>query len=618
MRAIQKRFGASSTSVVLSAVSAVFLVVVVLLPNLAPSLAGPQVVQAWHGRVTALLDPHRPAPSGAGGGFLPDARVLMLEGPAAGQEVDAYLQGPGGQQDSNAYRVGEDVVVTFTDSPSGPPFVAVADRWRLPQLLLLTALFVGAVVVVGGWRGARALLALALTVAIILKVLIPLLVNGVAPIPAAVVIATLLTILAIGLTEGATRASVAAILGTSGALAVTALLAAIATSVAGFTNTLGSELVSLQLPNGQGLDLRGMLLAAFMIGSVGVLDDVTVTQAAAVEELARHGLRGRRLYAGAFNVGRSHIAATVNTLFLAYAGASLPLLVFLVVGSQPTALLLNGEAISIEIVRTLVGSLGIVAAVPLTTVIAAWLAGTDEEPAGVAGDFVAAAGTGGSFAAGGTTGIAPRRATRPGPGVTLAGGLLAIGLVTAVAAAIVGPLTTTGPRTPIPPETFGSVPPVAAGSPAASGAVATPGASGASTASPGASGGDQIPIFSVGDAIPIVDDSAATSGEVTVLQVDPKASTSGYGIVLDVELRYRATQATPVDPTAWVARSSSGSESPADRTTTTADGAALQPGPLDAGRSRSGCLQFTLPDAPESLSLDFRRFGGTLFSVLVY
>jgi uncharacterized membrane protein len=616
MRAFRDRFGASSTSIVLSAVSAGFLLVVLLLPNLAPSLTGPQVVQAYHGRITAILDPHRPDPSAPGGGFLPDAQVLLLEGPAAGQVIDAYLQGPGGQQDSNTYRVGEDVVVTITDSPDGQPFAAVSDRWRLPQLLILALVFVVAVVIVGGWRGVRALLALALTIAIILKVLIPLLVNGVPPIPAAVVIATFLTILAIGLTEGPNRTSVAAILGTSGALALTALLAAVATSFAGFTNTLGSELVSLQLPNGEGLDLRGMLLAAFMIGSIGVLDDVTVTQAAAVEELARHGLSGRRLYAGAFNVGRSHIAATVNTLFLAYAGASLPLLVFLVVGNQPTALLVNGEAISIEIVRTLVGSLGIVAAVPLTTVIAAWLAGADAEPV-VGTHPVATTSTGEparpSAASSAAVPARSAQAARPRPGTALVGGLAVIAVVTAVAAAIIGPLTTTGPRAPLAPETFGSLPPVAAGS---AGPNTSPGDSGYGSGGPAPS--DEEAVFSPGDAIPLVDDSGATIGEVTVDQVDPVSATASGGTVFAMEFQYRAQQALTIDPSTWVARSSNGTEARPDPGVTSADRPALVGGPLAAGQSRSGWLQFTLPDAPDSLFLDYRRLGGTLFSVLVY
>jgi len=371
---IRSSVAASRSTVILSAVSAALLLVVVLLPDLAKPVSGTPVMTAVHGRITARLDPHRPDPTGQGGGFLPDARVLLLEGPQSGQEVEAYLEGPGGQQNSDTYRVGEEVVVTFTATTQGSELATVSDRWRLPQLAWLGLLFVVAVVLVGGWRGARALLALALTIAIILRILIPLLVDGVPPIPVAIVLATAITILAIALTEGFTEASVAAILGTAGALALTALLAAIVTGVAGFTNTLGSDLVFLQLPDGAGLDLRGLLLAAFMIGAIGVLDDVTVTQAAAVEQLSRHaGLTGRRLYASAFAVGRSHIAATVNTLFLAYAGASLPLLVLFAVGGQPTALVLNGEAVSIEIVRTLVGSLGIVAAVPLTTVIAVWM-----------------------------------------------------------------------------------------------------------------------------------------------------------------------------------------------------------------------------------------------------
>ena len=166
----------------------------------------------------------------------------------------------------------------------------------------------------------------------------------------------------------------AAILGTSGALAFTALLAAVTISLNGFSNSAGTDLIFLQIAPGVGLDLRGLLLAAFMFGAIGVLDDVTVTQATAVEELVAHtGLRGRHLYASAFNVGRSHIAATVNTLFLAYLGASLPLVLLFAASRQPANLVLNGEVVAIEIVRTLVGSLGIVAAVPFTTLIAVWL-----------------------------------------------------------------------------------------------------------------------------------------------------------------------------------------------------------------------------------------------------
>ena len=153
------------------------------------------------------------------------------------------------------------------------------------------------------------------------------------------------------------------------------LIAAGVTAAAQFTYT-SSDLAYIVTQGGSGLDLRGILLAAVILGSLGVLDDVTVTQAVVVDELSeRGGLEGRELFHSALGIGRSHIGATVNTLFLAYVGASLPLLVVLLINNQPTALIWNNEEIATEIVRTLAGSLGIVAAVPLTTFVATLLVG---------------------------------------------------------------------------------------------------------------------------------------------------------------------------------------------------------------------------------------------------
>ena len=149
---------------------------------------------------------------------------------------------------------------------------------------------------------------------------------------------------------------------------------------------MSSDLAFVVTQGGNGLDLRGILLAAIILGAVGVLDDVTVTQSVVVDELAERGfLRGRTLFGSALGIGRSHIGATVNTLFLAYVGASLPLLVVLLLTRQPPALVWNNEEIATEVVRTLAGSLGIVAAVPLTTLVATLLAGratgTADQPA---------------------------------------------------------------------------------------------------------------------------------------------------------------------------------------------------------------------------------------------
>ena len=356
---------------------------VLLLPDLTPVVqGGDSTVTAYHGRIESIVTPSGPPDPDSPPVTM--AKVTYLEGPQAGQTVDAYLVGPGGAQSVADYKPGDEVVITISASPdAGAPFVSVSDRWRLPALGWLVALFALAVVAVGGWHGVRALVALGLTIAVIFKVLLPLLVAGYPPVTLAVVTASGVTVLTILLTEGLKRSSLAAILGTTGALAITGLLAAAATGALGFTYIAGSDLAFFTLPNGSGLDLRGVLLAAMILGAVGVLDDVTVTQAVLVDELATAGgIEGSHLVVRAMTVGRSHIAATVNTLFLAYVGAGLPLLVVLLVSHQPAALVFNDEVIVTEIVRTLVGSLGIVAAIPLTTFIASALRGSDPRQAG--------------------------------------------------------------------------------------------------------------------------------------------------------------------------------------------------------------------------------------------
>jgi hypothetical protein len=385
---------------------------------------------------------------------------------------------------------------------------------------------------------------------------------------------------------------VAAILGTAGALAFTALLAALTIAASGFSNAVGQDLVFLQTAPGVGLDLRGLLLAAFMLGAIGVIDDVTVTQAAAVDELVKHaGLRGRQLYASAFNVGRSHIAATVNTLFLAYLGASLPLIVLFAVSQQPTGLILNGELVAIEIVRTLVGSLGIVVAVPFTTLIAVWLTSATEAtwggPATPTGTYLT------------------QRLRRPA--VALVGGLVAIGLLTAGIAVAMAPMIATTPRTAVVPDQFGGTPPpsMSASAPASAQASAGPAATDVPDGDP--------PIIQVGSSMPVVDGAAAL-GTVTVLQ--HRTETATDGALLLIEVRYRADQAFDVRPEAWVAGSVDGDLGEGRPASVEP---ALDASTLAAGETVTGWVEFTIPTGSKDLFLDYRDpDGSTLFSVALF
>jgi uncharacterized membrane protein len=343
-----------------------------LLPDLTPTDAIPAVGQeSLHGRIVETLEPD------ASG--LPRHVVLILEGPEGGTRIEASVQAGGtalpGSDQRPTYGVGDEVVVARFTGPAGGSAV-IAEPWRVPMLGIVALVFAAVVLLVGGLRGARSLVALALTIGFVVKVVVPLLLRGVDPLLLAVGGGAVITLVTLLLTEGWGRVTASALLGTLAALALTAGLAAIFTAAAGFTALQGNEEVAFLIPLvGDRIDLQGILLAATVFGALGVLDDVTVTQAAAVEQLHRaEPTAGRRgVITRAMRVGRSHIAATVNTLVLAYLGAGLPLLLLFALGGQEPITVLNSEIVAVEVIRALVGSIGIVAAVPLTTVVAAAL-----------------------------------------------------------------------------------------------------------------------------------------------------------------------------------------------------------------------------------------------------
>lgn len=343
--------------------------IVWLVPDLTPAPSGPPPVELLHGRITEFLVPADPT--------APDVRLLVLDGVHRGQIMDGVMQGPSGQDDLPRYRIGDEVVVDASLEPDSQ-FIAVGDLYRVPALAAVLGLFALAVTVVGGWRGVRSLIALTLSMAVIVRIVVPLILAGWQPVWVAVIAATGVTVATFLLTEGAKSQTVAAALGTFSALALTAVLAVIFDSLARFTALRGSEDATyLQAVGIVNIDIAGLVLAAIIFGALGILDDVTVTQAATVAELhiADPYASRRTLARRAMNVGRSHIAATVNTLVLAYVGASLPLLVLFAAGRQDPLLIASSETVAVEVVRAMVGSIGIVAAVPVTTAIAAFLIG---------------------------------------------------------------------------------------------------------------------------------------------------------------------------------------------------------------------------------------------------
>lgn len=302
--------------------------------------------------------------------------VRVTSGKRAGSEVEVSV----GVRDLNTggvrYEPGNRVYLSRTVGPDGQEVFFIIDRDRSTPLLVLAFLFVVAILLLGRWKGLRALASLAITFVVLIWILVPRILAGANPVATAIVASFAIFTVTMLLTHGIGKLTAAAIAGTSVSLILTGLLAALFLRAASLTGLASEEAAFLQVVGGQAINPQGLLLAGMIIGALGVLDDITVSQSSLVFELRRANplLTGWELFASGVRVGRDHIVATVNTLVLAYAGAALPLLLLFTQLDQPLLQVVNREMVTEEIVRTLVGSLGLISAVPLTTGFASWLA----------------------------------------------------------------------------------------------------------------------------------------------------------------------------------------------------------------------------------------------------
>ncbi len=296
---------------------------------------------------------------------------LVLTGDEAGsvasQEFEISSAAP-------RFAPGDRVVLNVVPEAEARFRFQYADRERRPVLWALAALFALAVVGLGRLRGLAALAGLAASVVVLVVFIAPAILAGHPPVLVAAVGGSAIALLALYLAHGWNPLTHVAAIGTFGALAVTLALSAVVTSLARFSGFGSEEAFFLTFVDG--LEIRGLILAGAVLGAIGALDDVTVTQASTVFELKRLSPRSPTgdLFRSGLKVGRDHIASTVNTLLLAYAGAAMPLLLLFTLSELPLGIVANSEVVAVEIFRTLVGSIGLVAAVPLTTWLAARVA----------------------------------------------------------------------------------------------------------------------------------------------------------------------------------------------------------------------------------------------------
>ncbi|WSU43123.1 YibE/F family protein [Streptomyces sp. NBC_01089] len=273
---------------------------------------------------------------------------------------------------------GQGVIVAYApDAPHDLQY-SVSDVDRKFPMALLAGIFALVVVAVGRLRGLMALVALAVSFAVLTLFILPAILHGSNPLVVAVIGASAIMLIALYTCHGLTARTSVAVIGTLVSLMLIGLLGSL---FIGWASLTGNTDDSTGLIHGlyPHIDMSGLLLASVIIGSLGVLDDVTVTQTSAVWELhqADPTMGARGLYRAGIRIGRDHIASVVNTLVLAYAGAALPLLLLFSIAQSSVGTVANSELVAEEIVRTLVGSIGLVASVPVTTALAALVVSAD-------------------------------------------------------------------------------------------------------------------------------------------------------------------------------------------------------------------------------------------------
>lgn len=302
-------------------------------------------------------------------------KLQLLEGPEKDKKITIIHGDMTSLREEQKVKSDETVVVTKTISQQSTSY-QIIDKYRLDKLLPFIILFVVIVLAISRFKGLGSLVGLAISFAVILQFIVPSILAGDDPLITSIIGSFFIMVTTLYIAHGFSTKIHIALIATAISLISTGLLAFLAVQSLSLSGLGSEDAASLLYGQAGAINFQGLLLGGIIIGSLGVLDDITTGLAASIEELAKANskLSFKQLFSGGLRIGSEHIASLVNTLALAYAGAGLPLFLFIVLNPQnyPIWLLLNSELVMEEIVRTLAGSIGLVLAVPLTAALAAW------------------------------------------------------------------------------------------------------------------------------------------------------------------------------------------------------------------------------------------------------
>jgi uncharacterized membrane protein len=275
------------------------------------------------------------------------------------------------ENDYTLLGVGDVFYLDYSKFEDGRETYTVAEVYRLNILIILALVLFALVVILGGKQGVLSLLALCGSFLAIIYILFPGIIAGYNPVLISGILAVCILFFIMYVTHGFNRMTTAAFLGCFATISITIVLSYLAVIYAKLSGFSSDESIYLNFNTQGAIDFQGLLLGAIIIGVIGIIDDIAITQASVVAQLRslKEKMNSREVFLRAMKVGRDHMGAVVNSLVLAYTGAALPLLLLVYSSDIPAVELLNQETIATEIVRTLVGSIGLVLAVPITTII---------------------------------------------------------------------------------------------------------------------------------------------------------------------------------------------------------------------------------------------------------
>lgn len=282
----------------------------------------------------------------------------------------------GGEQQSNTieYEEGDKVVVSVTKGPDDQDYYYVTGYQRTGSIIFLTVTFLFVVILVSGLDGFRSIGGLLLSLVVVFVFIIPSILNGSNPIWISVIASLVLVPVTFYLSHGLKKDTTIAVVSTLVSVLITGLLASYFMNATHITGTGIEDAFFLQTTSDLPINLPNLLIAGIIISSLGILDDVTIAQVSLVDKLYEKNSKQDfiELYKESMSLGRHHISSMVNTLVLTYTGSSISLLLLFSVTGTAMHNLLNLEVVALEIVRTLVSSIALMLAIPLTTVVASY------------------------------------------------------------------------------------------------------------------------------------------------------------------------------------------------------------------------------------------------------